>query len=154
MNNYNITNKSLKRISIELIQLYELYNNVQLIKNDRFHEIIVTINNDTIRLICSNDYPFKIPNIYINNLTYKSYISIRSIRFINILKKLYGTDCLCCHSYLCMDKWAPTTTLIKIINEILSYKKLIKKIIIYELCRQIENKFNITYIHLFDYLYA
>ena len=75
----------------------------------------------------NDDYPFRKPDLYLNNIYYP-YVLPGSNK--EILHKLFGIDCLCCHSRIC--SWDVTTKIIDLIleaEEVIQIKKRIVEII-------------------------
>lgn len=60
------------------------------------------------------NYPFKCPEIYVNNYKYTNLLNY------NVITE----TCLCCESVTCNDKWNLSLKLIDINNEIEKYLKL------------------------------
>ena len=70
----------------------------------------------------------------------------------DMVKKLRGNDCLCCHSLNCSANWSPAVRLYHIINEIKSILKFKKDIINLLLADKIKIKYNIPYAYFEAYL--
>jgi ubiquitin-protein ligase len=132
------------RIKRELIDLYKIYNDIEVIIKDG--ELIVSISEvvdnqkQKYSFLITMNYPFEPPKIFYQNKRYLDYLKINYTRkdFI-LLKKVYGHECFCCHSFNCRDNWSPAVTLKKIIEEIYGIKK-IKRNIINKICADIIKK--------------
>lgn len=85
----------------------------------------------------SFEYPFKPPKIYLNGKDFKMFLRTGTI-FRNDLKKIVGSDCLCCASIIC--NWGPTLSIINIVEEIKSFLKIKLKLIEIFFVRKLINK--------------
>lgn len=85
----------------------------------------------------SFEYPFKPPKIYLNGKDFKSFLRTGTI-FRDDLKKILGSDCLCCASITC--NWGPTLNIINIVEEIKSFLKIKLKLIEIFFARKLINK--------------
>ena len=73
-------------------------------------EIMVTVSID-------ESYPFKTPNVFINNIKYSKLLQLISIKY-------NCTDmCLCCKSITCPNRWKPSCKIQDILSEIFEYQK-------------------------------
>ena len=72
-----------------------------------------------ITIIVDKYYPFKAPDILINNIKYYNILKFISIKF-NCTDK-----CLCCKTITCPNNWKPTYTLELILFEIIKYHNVI-----------------------------
>lgn len=71
----------------------------------------------------SENYPFTVPKIKVNNLGYIDFLRIKTNTFQQLLKRLTGKDCLCCHSFACGERWSPGIRITQIISEIRMIRK-------------------------------
>lgn len=85
----------------------------------------------------SFEYPFKPPKIYLNGKDFKMFLRTGTI-FRDDLKKILGSDCLCCASIIC--NWGPTLNIINIVEEIKSFLKIKLKLIEIFFVRKLINK--------------
>lgn len=85
----------------------------------------------------SFEYPFKPPKIYLNGKDFKRFLRTGTI-FRDDLKKISGSDCLCCSSITC--NWGPTLNIINIVEEIKSFLKIKLKLIEIFFARKLINK--------------
>ena len=99
------------------------------------------------------DYPFSPPKIKINETAYIDFCNLRSDRFGTVLKYIKGTDCLCCHSYICKNNWTPGLNLNHILIQINEYKKIKYYIALKILADKIKEKYLNSYIDLDSWLY-
>jgi len=95
------------------------------------------VNNLFLIFEISFEYPFKPPKIYLNGKDFKSFLRTGTI-FRNDLKKIVGSDCLCCSSITC--NWGPTLNIINIVEEIKSFLKIKLKLIEIFFTRKLINK--------------
>jgi len=161
-----IKGRSLKsRLTNECNILYNDYHNV-LIDVGPDDKITVTAsefmttNNDNIpttkkrvyKFILNSHYPFRPPEIYLNNTIYSNLLQMKGDYEKEMVKKLKGQDCLCCYSVNCTANWSPAIKLYQIINEIKSTLKFKKDIINLLLVDKIKKQYNIPYAYIESYL--
>ena len=72
------------------------------------HELIILIDNHRLKIKMGQYFPFKAPQVFINDNYYRDMLVFRTEYFQNILK-INGYQCLCCTSILCTSKWSPTS---------------------------------------------
>jgi ubiquitin-protein ligase len=165
--NRRINNEVKKYIKNKLLETNIIDNTLIIYTNDHlFKEIniriidgkqyIIFINNNKINkinkinIVLDDNYPFRKPiSIKINNYTYKSLIQLsnKQLHMFNI------KECLCCTSLTCKDNWSPTSTINKLLTEIilnLSYKERYVMNIIIEV---IKRKYLNLDIPIYKYLY-
>lgn len=104
------------------------------------------------KFITTPDYPFRPPEIYVNNLTYLSILKMSGDYEKNMVKKLKGQDCLCCHSLNCNANWSPAIRLNRIIDEIKDTLKFKRDVINLLLAQKIKKRYNIPYAYIEEYL--
>jgi len=102
-----------------------------------------------------SDYPFKPPSMAkINYHDYrKDYLQIQSQKTIKELKEFMNCQCLCCSSILCPANWTPAIRIIKIIEEFEKIKKYRRLIINRLLAKKIIDKYLISDINLYQWLF-
>jgi len=122
-----------RRIKYEIIQLNKKYSNLDISGN------IININNK--KFILDNDYPFRSPQVFINNIKYNKYLSIPFDITIKLNKTKYKYKCLCCNTILC--SWNPTYKIEHILEEIEEFTKIINEIKYNILLDRIGKKYNI-----------
>ena len=170
-----IKNRGLKnRIKNECNVLYKDYHNVLIditgkditgkdeiaIYADEFIYTCQTINNKEIiiakrrgyKFILTNLYPFQPPKIFVNDQPYADLLRIQGDYQKNMLKKIRGQECLCCHSVNCSANWSPAIKIHRIINEINNTIKFKRDIINLLLTDKIKKKYNIPYAYIEAYL--
>jgi len=114
--------------------------NVQMIRNKEVTvECKYPIQNlikkpAEMKMIIPNEYPFRPPEVYIND---KNYLDTINNCHITRIKKLvqkykYTTTCLRCSSSILMNNWSPVLQIKNIFEEIDKNNKL-KRIIKYDL---------------------
>ena len=99
----------IKRIQIEISKFpYEISYN-----DDKISYYNSVINANIVMDL--KKYPFRCPEIFINNCDYKklvhSYFTVE-------ISSLYGKNCMCCDSLTCEDNWHLLRTLKDINDEI------------------------------------
>ena len=117
---------------------------------------IADINGDNVAVYefhVSGNYPFCPPKVFINGIAYIDFLRIKTRHFTNILKKITGFSCLCCHSYLCGENWTPTITIEKFINEIRFFRKNRRNIVNKYYADLIKDKYLVDDINLDEWLY-
>jgi ubiquitin-protein ligase len=160
-----IKSRSLKsRVKNECNILYKDYHNVLIDiipdKTTLTAMEFMTTNNDNIttskkrvyKFILNSHYPFRPPEIYINNTMYSNILQMKGDYEKKMVKKLKGQDCLCCHSVNCNVNWSPAIKLFNIINEIKDTLKFKRDIINVLLADKIKKKYNIPYAYIERYL--
>ena len=127
------TSKSVgKRLKRELASMYNSYDDIivqfskdKTIEGDALNVYIYEIiNNKRIcyQFIVGINYPFKPPEVYLNNHKYRQLLYSKTNYEIINLKKISGKDCLCCTSLTCSINWSPGYILNNLIYEIKYYK--------------------------------
>lgn len=119
-----------KRISRESPQILEKYGNYSLIENKETNKIEMLINydEDIIKIVFPDSYPFTSPTLYINKLNYREMLVFRTKWYRDYMEENH-IDCLCCISVLCSNRWFPAITITRIIEEYISNKIYVKKMI-------------------------
>lgn len=160
-------NNELEKIKVRSLQsrikndcklLYEDYHDVlvDLTDNDKITisavEIISYSKKRTYKFILTNQYPFRPPKIYINDQPYLNILQLRGDYEKDMVKKIKGQDCLCCHSMSCSANWSPAIKLLRIIDEIKDTLKFKRDIINVLLADKIKKKYNMPYAHFEAYL--
>ena len=101
----------------------------------------------------SESYPFKKPEIIVNEMPYKQFLRSPSQRFDAFLDKICKECCLLCHSYECSARWSASVTIGMIIDDIRRVQRMKQCACHYWLLESIKNKFNVhPEIPIFDYL--
>lgn len=98
----------------------------------------------------SFEYPFKPPKLYLNGKDLKRYLPSGKL-FRGDLKKIIGSDCLCCSSINC--NWGPTLSIINLVDEIRRFfeikLKLVELFFLKKICKNMPDEINnliITYL--------
>jgi ubiquitin-protein ligase len=160
-----IKHRGLKsRVKNECNLLYKDYHNVLMdVVPDKITvtavEFMNTNNNNiatskkrAYKFILNSHYPFRPPEIYINNTLYSNMLQMKGKYEKEMVKKIKGQDCLCCHSINCSANWSPAIKLFHIINEIKDTLKFKRDIINVLLVDKIKKKYNIPYAYIERYL--
>jgi hypothetical protein len=111
----NRLDKELKNLKYNYFEYQVILNKTNL---DLFFPIL--LNNIMVIVYFKIDlsyysYPFKYPDVYINNIKYIKLLELISIQ------KNFTKECLCCKSICCENKWKPTFKIKDILNEIYTY---------------------------------
>ena len=127
--NYEIYNELLYNGYQVHIKMKEKDGDGDFKEDFHFELIINSLKHDnlTYTVKLNDDYPFRKPDLYLNN---KYYPFLLPGSNKEILHKLFGIDCLCCHSRMC--DWEVTTKIIHLIleaEEVIQIKKRIVEII-------------------------
>lgn len=104
----NDPSSGILRIKVSHIEtiVYFLYKNLQIV------------------MFLTPYYPFNPPEkVLINGIDYNGKIDICK-ESKGYFKKYMNIDCMCCDTYLCMNKWSPTVYLIDIVDEYLLRKNI------------------------------
>ena len=94
------------------------------------------VNNLVFLFKISSEYPFKPPKIYLNGKNFKRYLPSGTL-FRDDLKKILGSNCLCCNSITC--NWGPTLNIINIVDEIRDFLNIKLKLIEIFLTKKLVN---------------
>lgn len=153
------------RIKNECNILYKDYHNVliDVVPDDKITvtatEFMNTNNNNIIttkkrvyKFILTNHYPFRPPESYLNNTIYSTILQMKGDYEKEMVKKIKGQDCLCCHSVNCNANWSPAIKLFNIINEIKNTLQFKRDIINLMLAEKIKKQYNIPYAYIDRYL--
>lgn len=109
-----------KRLTNELYNnLIPKYKNINI--NYEMNKAIVTIKN--VEIIISDYYPFRAPDVKINNLPYSYFIIPQNSAKINKIiheNNIFNNKCICCSSIIknSVHLWAPKYGIIDIMAEI------------------------------------
>ena len=160
-----IKHRGLKsRLKNECNILYKDYHNVVIdVIPDKITvsatEFMNTNNNNIItskkrvyKFILTSHYPFRPPESYLNNTIYSTILQMKGDYEKEMVKRIKGQDCLCCHSMNCNANWSPAIKLFNIINEIKSTSKFKRDIINVMLADKIKKQYNIPYAYIERYL--
>jgi ubiquitin-protein ligase len=151
--------RSLKnRTKNECNELYKKYHNVLIVyENNKICLTAVELidagkRNRIYKFILTPEYPFKPPEIYVNNYLYSTVLQIKGDFEKSMVKKLKGHDCLCCHSLNCSANWSPAVRLYRIIDEIKDTLKFKRDIINLIMVDKIKKRYNIPYAYIEKFL--
>ena len=151
-----------RRLTRELTDLQKMTNSnflyVQSVEMNRKDIPVVTIvdySNENLNVyeFTTDSYPFRVPKIKVNSSEYSEFLSIRTLTFQHLLKKIKGIACLCCNSYLCSDRWSPALKFSNIIEEIRIFRKYKRAIINKFYADKIKDKYLISDIDLDSWLF-
>ncbi len=115
---------TLTRLNKEIGLLNGNYYNCKVLINKNNINIYIPIVGNhcktiMVSIIVDNCYPFKPPDVFINNIKYSKILKMISIKY-NL------TDmCLCCESITCPDNWKPSCKIERILTEIIKYYDVI-----------------------------
>tara|TARA_B100000780_G_C21115333_1_gene451170 strand:+ start:2292 stop:2783 length:492 start_codon:yes stop_codon:yes gene_type:complete len=82
-------------------------------------------NISTITIKITPDYPFKCPEVFVNNHKYKSLLGCKNIPD---LKNINKHKCFACSSLTCHSNWGPMCNIIQILKEIDSNYKIVRRL--------------------------
>lgn len=88
----------------------------------------------------TRNYPFKPPEVYLNNKNIIEYFGSSRL-FYDDLHKITNRKCLCCHNLLCKYNWGPILNTIDIINEIKYIFRTKIRLIERYICKKITDKY-------------
>jgi ubiquitin-protein ligase len=156
----NTQNKSFfKRLKHEFNNMYKLYDDVKICINEDAKNVNVIIlekifddNNYSYNKYAfeiNYHYPFVCPKVFFNDKNYYDFLTYDD-NYIH--KQLQDDHCLCCKSLTCSNNWAPSVTLIHIINEIKENVKIKKNIILKVMIDIIKKKYLKDDINLVEWL--
>lgn len=100
------------------------------------------VNNLFFLFEISSEYPFKPPVIYLKShkktqkKLFKRYLPSGTL-FRDDLKKMLGSNCLCCNSITC--NWGPTLSIINIVDEIRKFLNIKLKLVEIFLTKKLVN---------------
>lgn len=102
---------------------------------------------ETVTIIINHDYPWKPPEILVNNYKYKELIRV-DYKFLEKLK--IPTKCLCCTTILC--DWKPYNKFVDILNEVVNFLDIKKRTVELIFCEKIINKYFGFYLPVIEYI--
>ena len=155
INNYN-RHIYEKRILKELSDIFLQYNNAQIeYSENKKININVKINSYIINFELEYTYPFSVPNIAIDNIFIFDFYKLPTIRMNNIFygKNITNINCFQCSSHVNKKNWSPCRRFNDIIKEIKNIINIKKKIYFYIIIEKIKNKYLISDIDVFQYLF-
>ena len=128
-----------RRITQELDENISKKNKSVTVEYD-YKNTSATVTIDNKRFHLNQSYPFSKPEVFVNNLPYKRYLTPPTKRIYRMLNDL-KYKCLCCNSLL--KDWSPVYRLVKILDEIENFN-CIKRMIKYRLAiEELGNKYQI-----------
>ena len=145
-----------KRVDYELEELFKQCDNIKVIKDkENCNEICIEIENknNIIKIILGDTFPFKVPEVYVNNIRYINFLQSPSLRMSKIIDNELQLNCMCCRSILNKNLWAPSTKFTNIINEVDKNIRIKKYIYFMALINQIKIKYLIRDIDIMSYLF-
>ena len=121
-----------KRLKKELSRLdnYEVINEKKILFNN--------IIQYPITFVITQDYPFRGPQVIIENI---DYIETLRCQFYQEIKEISDSECLCCDSLTCPNNWNVTNKIIDLIDEIKYNFSLKKRSIERYIAKRIIKKF-------------
>ena len=135
-----------------------LRNELRRFGTDLLYEVsgeneVTTLNkfNQIVKIIYPNEYPFKQPNVYINNKEYLSILCNPTFSTDNIIK-LANVNCLCCISILCGNNWNAGINILDILNEIDKFYTLKKRYVERIYATKIKDKYLYPDSNIIEYL--
>ena len=148
-----------KRLKREIDLMYPFYNEI-IVSRDVKESVKVTVTEfidnkkQKYEFIIDLHYPFVPPKIYFQGKSYMDFLKINYDKNeMNLFKKIFGQECLCCHSLNCRDNWSPAITLKKIIEEIYRFKKVKRNVIYKMIIEKIKYKYLINDVDIDSWLF-
>ena len=152
------TNSVKRRITKELEKMYPLYDQIDVEINDkgRVEITVYEITAESIihkyAFVLTEMYPFRTPAIFFQSRPYLEYLRIRDTQS-QLLQRITGQNCLCCHSLNCGDNWSPAMTLNSIIDEVRWVKRKRRDMLNKVFADVIKRKYLIDDIELYSWLF-
>ena len=111
---------TLTRLNKEIGLLNASYYNCKVLINNNNINIYIPVvekhcKTFMISIIADYYYPFKPPDVFINNIKYSKILKKISIKYN------YTDVCLCCESITCPNNWKPSCKIENILTEIIKY---------------------------------
>ena len=121
-----LTANNMKRISNELTRDFNEheYSCTIFHPNNRHMEINLIVNDKALQFKVTPDYPFKPPQLFVNDINYISRHKDKYLKYKKLFKyiKKYEMSCPCCDTILC--NWSPGNTLKQLLDEYLRKEDL------------------------------
>jgi hypothetical protein len=151
-----VSKYNVKRIAHEIQEMLPIYKSISVEYEEA--RAIITINqpepitSPTVEFCIKECYPFTPPIITLivtpiptptKRIPYMTWLKTSSRRVHQTLKKLTNTDCLCCNTILCPNRWSPEMTLRSILQEIETTQQLKQQIKYILATKDIGKKFNL-----------
>jgi ubiquitin-protein ligase len=150
---------NVKRIAHEIQEMLPIYKSIS-VEYEETRAIITIIqspseeNTITVEFSIKEGYPFTPPIITLTptpttnpthqkRIPYMTWLKTSSRRVHQALKTLTKTDCLCCSTILCPNRWSPANTLKDILQEIETTQNVKQKIKYILATKDIGKKFNL-----------
>lgn len=134
-----------------------VYYNIEENKIYAFYDNFLLKQNYLLTFNISNRYPFKAPEVYVNNKNiidfYADLFGGNSSTFIQKqLQDLFHGQCMCCSTILCKNNWGPQHTIKDILEEFTSYINLKQRVLERFWLRATMRKYNIPlHIRIWNY---
>ena len=152
-----------RRLGMEAQTLKETCSSISIsIDENKGLPIINVVNEENfevnnISFYIDEVFPFRPPTkIIVNDIEYQAVMLKNYDKtFINVLYKLTGYHCLCCQSYVCESKWAPSIKLNDLVLEIRmmqAHKKNVENQI--KLDKLNDNIIDNTFMYIFVFIYT
>ena len=138
MSNHGFNRGYMKRMQREMRCLTEAYKHSEsnFDEKTQSHSISCRLDNWIVEIRVPQMFPFKPPQVLINEKYYRDMLIFRDSEFQNILRA-NGIECLCCKSLLCTSNWCPIKKIVDVVDEVKSHRDLIRAIIYTRLVREI-----------------
>jgi len=138
---------NVKRIAHEIQEMLPIYKSIS-VEYEEARAIITIAQQEqeqqqqniitpTVEFCIKEGYPFTPPIITLilttnptpqKRIPYMTWLKTSSRRVHQALKTLTNTDCLCCSTILCPNRWSPAMTMRNILQEIETTQQLKRKI--------------------------
>ena len=125
----------IKRLSKERNKIIDKYNNCELIIDEQeklqYKLNVVIDNKHTLYIVIPKYFPFKEPNMYVNEQSYYNFLKLDNWLYKEV-KQVYNIECLCCNTILCPNKWRPALRLYQLVDEFMLNRGMIYSIYQYK----------------------
>jgi len=96
-------------------------------KLEKCLKLTIEIDDNILKFMILEGYPFKTPIVYVNNINYRDRHKDKFLRYKELLKLINETvECPCCDTVLC--KWSAGNSLIEIIKEYKEREEIYKRL--------------------------
>ena len=154
----NSTIKKRFKAEIQLLIDYNLcdFDDINVETNDEYYGTRLILRDksfNVFKFCVPNYYPFKPPELYINDNKYLSSHTILSNDFKLKLKKYTGIDCFCCDTVLCSNNWSPKYTFKYVLDERNKYKNACREVVHRIFVDVIKRKYLVNDVNIVQWLY-
>lgn len=120
----------MKRLRKEINELKKIY--ICDFQEDK-NELNIKLNDSLVTMNFTFSYPFVPPKVLVDGNNWCTFCRSNDRELQEKLKKVFGTECLCCHNLL--TRWCPSDNIISLLNEVKKIQRE-KDTILYSLIKQ------------------